>query len=83
MENSKKTTNFWILLVVLSLILIIAIYDYFINGELMYLQLTIVFALSPSLFKEIPSLSKLKYLNPLMISLAILILGLWMNSRLS
>ena len=83
MENSKKTTNFWILSVVLSLILIITIYEYFINGELMYFQLTIVFALSPSLFKEIPSLAKLKYLNPLMISLAILILGLWMYSRLS
>lgn len=74
----KKTTNFWILSAVLSLILIITIYEYFINGELMYFQLTIVFALSPNLFKEIPSLERLKYLKPLMITFAILILGLWM-----
>ena len=78
MENSKKTTNFWILSAVLSLLLIITIYEYFINGELMYFQLTIVFALSPSLFKEIPSLERLKYLKPLMIAIAILMLGLWM-----
>ena len=78
MENRKKTTNFWILLAVLSLILIITIYEYFINGELMYFQLTIVFALSPNLFKEIPSLERLKYLKPLMLAFAILMLGLWL-----
>lgn len=77
MVNNKKTLNFWILSAVLSLILIISVYEYFINGELMYFQLTIVFALSPNLFKEIPSLERLKYLKPLMISLAILMLGLW------
>jgi len=78
MENRKKTTNFWILLAVLSLISIITIYEYFVNGELMYFQLTIVFALSPNLFKEIPSLERLKYLKPLMITFAIFMLGLRM-----
>jgi len=83
MENRKKTTNFWILLAVLSLISIITIYEYFVNGELMYFQLTIVFALSPNLFKEIPSLERLKYLKPLMITFAIFMLGLWMYNRLT
>ena len=77
MENRKKTTNFWMLLTVLSLILIITIYDYINTGELMFVQLSLVFALSPNLFKEIPSLEKLKYLKPLMIAFAILMLGLW------
>ena len=81
MKNSKKTTGFWILSVVLSLILIITIYDYINTGDLMFLQLTLVFALSPNLFKEIPSLERLKYLKPLMITLAILMLGLWMYFR--
>ncbi len=78
MENSKKTANFWILSAVLSIILIITIYDYISTGELMFVQLSLVFALSPNLFKEIPSLNRLKYLKPLMITLAILMLGFWM-----
>ena len=78
MGKSKKTTNFWILSVVLTLIFIIVVYEYIINGILMYFQLTILFALSPNLIKKIPSLERLKFLKPLMIALAILTLGMWM-----
>ena len=58
MENNKKTANFWILSTALLLISIIALYEYFVKGNVNYLQLTLVFALSPNLFKEVPSLDK-------------------------
>ena len=87
MVNSKKTTGFWIMSFCLSLILILNLYTIIVSGEVKLTQFALfatVSALSVSLFKEIPSLSKIKYLKPMMITLAILILGLgiytdWIN----
>lgn len=87
MVNSKKTTGFWIISSCISLILILNLYTIIVSGEVklgQFASFATVSALSVSLFKEIPSLSKIKYLKPMMITLAILILGLgiyteWIN----
>ena len=87
MVNSKKTTGFWIMSSCLSLILILNLYTIIVSGEVKLGQFALfatVSALSVSLFKEIPSLSRIKYLKPMMITLAILIAGLgiytdWIN----
>ena len=87
MVNSKKTTGFWIMSSCLSLILILNLYTIIVSREVklrQFASFATVSALSVSLFKEIPSLSKIKYLKPMMITLAILILGLgiyteWIN----
>ena len=87
MVNSKKTKGFWIMSSLLSLILILSLSTIILSGEVKLTQFAsfaTVSALSVSLFKEIPSLSKIKYLKPMMITLAILILGLgiyteWIN----
>ena len=76
MGKSKQTMGFWILFVCLVGILLLTVREYVINGELWLPQLAIVFALSPGLFKEIPSLANLTFLKPLMLTLAILTLGL-------
>jgi len=76
MVNSKKTTGFWIMSTCLSIILILNLYTIIVSGEVQFMTFAFVFALSVSLFKEIPSLSKIKYLKPMMITLAILMAGL-------
>ena len=82
MVNTKKTTNFWIVSSCLSLILILTLYKIVVSGEVKFMQLALVFALSDSVFKEIPSLAKKKYLKPIMITLAILMVGLGIYSDL-
>ena len=87
MVNSKKTTGFWMMSSCLSLILILNLFTIIVSGEVKLLQFALfasVFALSVSVIKEIPSLAKIKYLKPMMITLAILIFGLgiytdWIN----
>ena len=87
MVNSKKTTGFWIISSCISLIVILNLYTIFVSGVVKLTQFasfTVVIALSVSVFEEIPSLSKIKYLKPMMITLAILIFGLgiyteWIN----
>lgn len=84
MVNSKKTTGFWMISSCLSLILILTLYTIIVSGEVKFMPVAFVFALSDSVFKEIPSLAKIKYLKPMMITLAILIFGLgiytdWIN----
>ena len=87
MVNSKKTTRFWIISSCISLIVILNLYTIFVSGVVKLTQFasfTVVIALSVSVFEEIPSLSKFKYLKPMMITLAILIFGLgiyteWIN----
>jgi len=79
MVNSKKTTGFWIISFCISLILILNLYTIIVSGEVRLTQFALfacVIALSVSAFGEIPSLSKIKYLKPMMLTLAILILGL-------
>ena len=76
MVNSKKTTGFWIMSSCISIILILNLYTIIVRGEVQFMTFAFVFALSVSLFKEIPSLSKIKYLKPMMITLAILMAGL-------
>lgn len=84
MGNENKSANFWILSAVLSLILVITISDYlFYNGEFNFPLLGIVFALSGTLLKDIPSLEKLKFLKPVMLSLAVLMIVLWGFFRIS
>ena len=82
MVNTKKTTNFWIVSSCISLILIFTLYKLIVSGEVEFMLLGIVFALSDSAFKEIPSLAKIKYLKPIMIARAILMIGLGIYSDL-
>jgi len=84
MVNSKKTTGFWIMSSCILIILILNLYTIIVSGVVKLIPFACVFALSVSLFKEIPSLSKIKYLKPMMITLAILMAGLgiytdWIN----
>ena len=87
MVNSKKTTGFWMISSCISIILILNLYTIIVSGEVKLKQFALfafVFALSVSVFKEIPSLSKIKYLKHMMITLAILMAGLgiytdWIN----
>ncbi len=64
MVNRKKTIGFWIMSSCLSLILILTLYKIIVSGEVKFMQLALVFALSDSVFKEMPSLAKIKYLKP-------------------
>ena len=82
MVNTKKTTNFWIVSSCISLILIFTLYKLIVSGEVKFMQLALVFALSDYVFREIPSLAKIKYLKPIMIALAILMVGLGIYSDL-